>query len=71
MDPDTETDNTGSQEILVAFWAVLMGVLIVMFAGVMYTHYKSNKLLHGKLYNFKKAPKKYVDDDSFINLKDL
>lgn len=71
MDPDPSSDVTGSQEILVAFWAVLMGVLTVIFVGVMYTHYKNNKLLHGKLYNFKLAPKKYIDDDSFINFRDL
>lgn len=66
MDPWDE-DNTGSQEILVAFWTVLMGVLVVMWAGVMYIHHKTQQSLHRKLYNFKKAPKNYVEEDSFIN----
>ncbi len=55
---------------MVAFWGVLMGVLVVMFLGVMYIHHKSRSLLHRKLYNFKRAPKNYVDDDSFINLRE-
>jgi hypothetical protein len=64
-------DYTQSQEILVAFWGVLMVVIMVFFGCVMYKHRKSDLQLHKKLYNFKKAPKNYVDDDSFINVNDI
>jgi hypothetical protein len=63
-------DRKSSQEILVAFWGVLMGVLVVMLGFVLYVHHKSKQQLKKKLYNFKKAPKNYVDDDSFINLRE-
>lgn len=64
-------DFTQSQEILVAFWGVLMMVVLVFFGAVMYKHRKNDLLLRKKLYNFKKAPKNYVDDDSFINVHDV
>ena len=41
-----------------------------MLAVVMYVHYKARRQLKHKLYNFKRAPKTYVDDDSFINLRE-
>jgi len=63
-------DKKQSQEILVEFWGLLMIILVVLFVAVMYQHYKNDKLLQKKLYNFKKAPKNYVDDDSFINNHD-
>lgn len=68
MSSDDQYDSTQSQEILVAFWGVLMVVLIVFFITVMYKHHKNDQLLKKKLYNFKKAPKNYVDEDSFINV---
>lgn len=71
MAGDASDDTTQSQEILVSFWGVLMIVLIVFFAGVMYKHRKNDLLLRKKLYNFKKAPKNYVDEDSFINVHDV
>ena len=64
-------DKKQSQEILVEFWGLLMIILVVLFIAVMYQHYKNDKLLKKKLYNFKKAPKNYVDDDSFINNHDV
>jgi len=64
-------DKKQSQEILVEFWGLLMIILVVLFTAVMYQHYKNDKLLKKKLYNFKKAPKNYVDDDSFINNHDV
>jgi nitric oxide reductase large subunit len=67
MNPSDNTDNTPSQEILVAFWGVLIVVLAVLLALVLYLHHKNQKQLHKKLYNFKKAPKNYIDEDSFIN----
>jgi hypothetical protein len=45
-----------------------MIVIVVFFGAVMYQHRKMDQLLKKKLYNFKKAPKNYVDDDSFINV---
>lgn len=66
-DNDTSIDTKQSQEILVSFWGVLMIVLLVLFVGVMYVSFKNEKNLRKKLYNFNKAPKNYVDDDSFIN----
>ena len=65
-----EDDDITSQEILVSFWGVLMGVLAVMLGLVLYMHHKRNKQLHKKLFNFKRAPRNYVDDDSFINLRE-
>ena len=65
-----ETDYRQSQTILVAFWSVLMVVLGVLLAIVLYLHHKNQLNLRKKLYNFKKAPKNYVEDDSFINLHD-
>lgn len=62
-------DNISSQEILVSFWGVLMGVLAVMLGMVLYVHHRKRGQLKKKLYNFKRAPKNYVDDDSFINLQ--
>jgi hypothetical protein len=62
-----DDDHSTSHEIMLAFWGVLMVILAVIFIGVMYIHHKNNRLLQKKLYNFKKAPKTYVDDDSFIN----
>lgn len=44
-----------------------MVILLVLFGGVMYKHYIIQKNLNKKLYNFKKAPKTYVDDDSFVD----
>ena len=46
-----------------------MAVLAVMLGGVLYIHRNAQIHLKKKLYNFKKAPKNYVDDDSFINLR--
>jgi hypothetical protein len=60
MEPDTDSDNTQSQQILVSFWGVLMAVLFILTLGVLYIHYKNNKMLRKKLYNFKKAPKNYI-----------
>ena len=71
MTGDASDDATQSQEILVSFWGVLMIVLLVFFAAVMYKHRKNDQLLRKKLYNFKKAPKNYVDEDSFINVHDV
>ena len=65
----SEEDNISSQEILVSFWGVLMGVLAVMLGMVLYVHHRRREQLKKKLYNFKRAPKNYVDDDSFINLQ--
>lgn len=65
-----DDDSISSQEILVAFWGVLMAVLAVMLGGVLYIHRNAKINLKKKLYNFKKAPKTYVDDDSFINLRE-
>lgn len=59
-DDPSDDDNRGSQEILIAFWAVLMGLLLFMWAWVMHIHHKANKSLKRKLYNFKKAPRNYV-----------
>jgi len=47
-----------------------MAVLAVMIGGVLYIHRNTKIHLKKKLYNFKKAPKNYVDDDSFINLRE-
>jgi hypothetical protein len=55
----------------VSFWGVLMIVIVVFFGAVMYQHRKNDLLLKKKLYNFKKAPKNYVDDDSFINVHEI
>ena len=65
----SDEDNISSQEILVSFWGVLMGVLAVMLGMVLYVHHRRKVQLKKKLYNFKRAPKNYVDDDSFINLQ--
>jgi hypothetical protein len=65
----TEKDYSQSQTILVSFWGVLMAVLGVLLAIVLYLHHKNELTLRKKLYNFKKAPKTYVEDDSFINLR--
>jgi hypothetical protein len=48
-----------------------MVVIVFFFGLVLYKHYKSDLLLRRKLYNFKKAPKNYVDDDSFINVHEV
>ena len=48
-----------------------MVVLLVMLGFVLYVHYKRVRQLRYKLYNFKKAPKDYIDDDSFINVREL
>lgn len=48
-----------------------MLVMVVLFIGAMMSHNKHNKQLRTKLYNFKKAPKNYVDEDSFININDI
>ena len=47
-----------------------MVVLAVLLAIVLYLHHKNELTLRKKLYNFKKAPKNYVEDDSFINLRE-
>jgi hypothetical protein len=47
-----------------------MVVLALMFIGVMWIHHKAQQLLKKRLYNFNRAPKTYVDDDSFINFRD-
>ena len=47
-----------------------MVVLAVMLGVVLYIHHKSRQQLRKKLYNFKKAPRNYVDEDSFINMRD-
>lgn len=58
---DVDEDVKQSQEILVAFWGVFMLVLIVLFIGAIMTHNRHNRQLNIKLYNFKRAPKNYVD----------
>lgn len=68
MSGEGSEDYTQSQEILVSFWGVLMVVVLVCFGAVLYQHRKNDSQLRKKLYNFKKAPKNYVDDDSFINV---
>ena len=65
-----DDDNISSQEILVSFWGVLLGVLAVMLGLVLYMHHKRKQQLRKKLYNFKRAPRNYVDDDSFINMRE-
>lgn len=47
-----------------------MAVLAVMLGVVLYAHHKSRRQLRKKLYNFKRAPKNYIEDDSFINFRD-
>ena len=61
MDPTDPSNNKQSQTVLIAFWGVLMTVLAVLLGGVLYKHHKNEKLLQKKLYNFKKAPKNYVE----------
>lgn len=67
---DGDADVRGSQEILIVFWSILMVVLVILFSGVMWIHHKAQQLLHKRLYNFNRAPKNYVDDDTFIELRD-
>lgn len=63
-------DPTQSQEILVVFWGVLILLLIIMFSAVMYSHIKTDRLVKQRLYNFKRAPKNFIDEDSFVNLRE-
>ena len=44
-------------------------LLCCMFFGVMFSHYKTNRLVQQRLYNFKRAPKTYIDEDSFVNIR--
>ena len=67
---DSDDDPRQSQEILVFFWGVLVVLLLCLFFGVLYSHYRTNRLVQKRLYNFKRAPRTYVDEDSFVNLRE-
>lgn len=63
---DNEDDSGQSQEILVLFWGLLIIILLCVFGVVMYLQLKAERFVKQRLYNFKKAPKNYIDEDSFI-----
>lgn len=66
-----DNDNyTQSHETLIAFWSVLIFVLVGILAAPLFRERKMNKLEKKMLYNFKKAPKTFVEEDSFILMKD-
>lgn len=61
-----DNPNIEAHDTLVTFWWCILIVTFGLLLYVIYRGWKAGKREHKKLYNFKKAPKAYINDDSFI-----